>query len=58
MVTAGPTPRTSPCRPLPPVAGATVVTPPGAQPWGYSAVFADPDQHTWMVTVDDTSPVS
>lgn len=33
-------------------AGGTVVTPPGPQPWGYSAVFADPDQHTWMVTVD------
>jgi predicted lactoylglutathione lyase len=33
-------------------AGATLVTPPTAQPWGYSTVFADPDQHTWMVTVD------
>lgn len=34
-------------------AGATLVTPPAAQPWGYCAVFADPDQHTWMITVDD-----
>lgn len=32
-------------------AGATVVSAPGAQPWGYTATFADPDGHLWMVTV-------
>ena len=31
-------------------AGATVVTNPGAQPWGYAGSFADPDGHLWMVT--------
>jgi predicted lactoylglutathione lyase len=31
-------------------AGATVVTDPGAQPWGYAGSFADPDGHLWMVT--------
>lgn len=30
-------------------AGAAVVTSPGRQPWGYTAVFADPDGHLWMV---------
>jgi predicted lactoylglutathione lyase len=30
-------------------AGAAVVTAPGKQPWGYTAVFADPDGHLWMV---------
>jgi len=34
-------------------AGATVVSPAGAQPWGYAGTFADPDGHLWMVT---TSP--
>jgi predicted lactoylglutathione lyase len=32
-------------------AGATVVTEPGAQPWGFAATFTDPDDHLWMVTV-------
>ncbi len=31
-------------------AGATVVTEPGRQPWGYTGTFADPDGHLWMVT--------
>lgn len=31
-------------------AGAELVTPPGAQPWGYTAVFADPDGHLWQVS--------
>ena len=31
-------------------AGATVVTEPAPQPWGYAAVFADPDGHLWNVT--------
>ena len=30
-------------------AGAAIVTPPGQQPWGYTAVLADPDGHLWMV---------
>ena len=30
-------------------AGATIVTAPGRQPWGYVGVFADPDGHLWMV---------
>ena len=32
-------------------AGATIVTEPGQQPWGYAGAFADPDGHIWMVTV-------
>lgn len=31
-------------------AGARVVTPPAAQPWGYAGTFADPDGHLWLVT--------
>lgn len=31
-------------------AGATTVTEPGPQPWGYAGTFADPDGHLWMVT--------
>ncbi|MEU4391331.1 VOC family protein [Kribbella sp. NPDC023855] len=31
-------------------AGADIVSPPAAQPWGYTATFADPDQHLWQVT--------
>lgn len=31
-------------------AGAQIVTEPGAQPWGYTGAFADPDGHLWMVT--------
>lgn len=30
-------------------AGATIVTAPGSQPWGYVGTFADPDGHLWMV---------
>jgi predicted lactoylglutathione lyase len=30
-------------------AGATVVTPPGTKPWGYTGTVADPDGHLWMV---------
>jgi predicted lactoylglutathione lyase len=30
-------------------AGATVVSEPGQQPWGYVGTFADPDGHLWMV---------
>jgi predicted lactoylglutathione lyase len=29
-------------------AGAHLVTPPGDQPWGYCAMFTDPDGHAWM----------
>ncbi|MEU2612488.1 VOC family protein [Micromonospora sp. NPDC007271] len=31
-------------------AGARIVTPPAAQPWGYAGTFADPDGHLWLVT--------
>jgi uncharacterized protein len=31
-------------------AGAAILTAPGAQPWGYSGAFTDPDGHVWMVT--------
>ncbi|MBX3286954.1 MAG: VOC family protein [Actinobacteria bacterium] len=31
-------------------AGAMVVSPAEAKPWGYSAVLADPDHHALMVT--------
>ncbi|MCW0215466.1 MAG: VOC family protein [Pseudonocardia sp.] len=30
-------------------AGATVVTVPGQQPWGYEGTVADPDGHLWQV---------
>ena len=33
-------------------AGATVLTPPGAQPWGYAGTFCDLDGHLWMVTCE------
>lgn len=33
-------------------AGATVVTEPGEQAWGYAGAFTDPDGHIWMVTSD------
>lgn len=29
--------------------GARVLVEPEARPWGYSALFADPDDHLWMV---------
>jgi uncharacterized protein len=31
-------------------AGATVISEPAQQPWGYVGTFADPDAHLWMVT--------
>ncbi|MFC3960431.1 VOC family protein [Nocardia jiangsuensis] len=31
-------------------AGATVITEPATQPWGFSATFADPDGHVWQLT--------
>jgi len=30
-------------------AGAEIVMEPAEQPWGFSAVFADPDGHLWQV---------
>ncbi|WP_198145487.1 VOC family protein [Frankia sp. EAN1pec] len=33
-------------------AGATAVTGPGRQPWGYVGTFADPDGHLWMLTFE------
>jgi uncharacterized protein len=30
-------------------AGAEIVTEPSDQPWGFTAVFADPDGHLWQV---------
>ena len=30
-------------------AGAEIVMEPADQPWGYTAVFADPDGHLWQV---------
>lgn len=30
-------------------AGAEVLAGPEARPWGYAALFADPDAHLWMV---------
>ncbi|MCP3805206.1 VOC family protein [Allokutzneria sp. A3M-2-11 16] len=32
-------------------AGAELISKPEHQPWGYTAVFADPDGHAWMITV-------
>ena len=31
-------------------AGASVVSEPAQQPWGYVGTFADPDAHLWMIT--------
>ena len=31
-------------------AGATIVTEPAQQAWGYAGAFADPDGHLWMIT--------
>lgn len=31
-------------------AGATLVTAPAQQPWGYVGAFTDPDGHVWQVT--------
>lgn len=36
-------------------AGATIVSEPSSQPWGYSGLFADPDGHLWMVTTAASS---
>jgi uncharacterized protein len=33
-------------------AGGEVVTEPARQPWGFTAAFADPDGHIWMITSD------
>jgi uncharacterized protein len=33
-------------------AGATIVTEPARQPWGFTGAFADPDGHLWMVNCD------
>ncbi|MFG1648739.1 VOC family protein [Micromonospora sp. NPDC049275] len=33
-------------------AGGEVVSAPTPQPWGYAGVFADPDGHLWMVSVE------
>jgi predicted lactoylglutathione lyase len=30
-------------------AGAEIIMEPAEQPWGYTAVFADPDGHLWQV---------
>ena len=35
--------------------GATIVTEPGPQPWGYVGTFADPDGHLWTVTSEAPS---
>lgn len=35
-------------------AGATIVSGPGSQPWGYTGSFADPDGHLWEVTSTQT----
>ena len=35
--------------------GATIVTEPGPQPWGYAGAFADPDGHIWMIRSDSTT---
>lgn len=32
--------------------GATPVASPATQPWGYTATFADPDGHLWMLTAE------
>ena len=34
-------------------AGAAIVAEPGQKPWGYTATFADPDGHLWMVGLID-----
>jgi uncharacterized protein len=34
-------------------AGGRIIVEPRQQPWGYTAVFADPDNHLWQVA---TSP--
>jgi uncharacterized protein len=35
-------------------AGASVVTEPGEQPWGFEGTFTDPDGHHWTVAVAGT----
>jgi uncharacterized protein len=39
-------------------AGATLVTSPGRQPWGYAGAFADPDGHIWMVRTEQVAPTA
>ncbi|MBE2317720.1 VOC family protein [Solirubrobacter sp. CPCC 204708] len=34
-------------------AGATVVRAPERQPWGFEALFADPDGHLWVAAVTE-----
>ena len=34
-------------------AGAAIVAEPEQKPWGYTATFADPDGHLWMVGLID-----
>ncbi len=36
-------------------AGAKIVTQPAQQPWGYTGTFADPDDHLWMVTAEESA---
>lgn len=35
-------------------AGAEVIDEPGAKPWGYVALVADPDGHLWQIHSDPT----
>lgn len=35
-------------------AGAEIVREPAEQPWGFTAVFADPDGHLWQVRSADS----
>jgi predicted lactoylglutathione lyase len=37
-------------------AGATTITEPGPQPWGYAGSFADPDGHLWMINAAAPAP--
>ncbi|WP_174856263.1 MULTISPECIES: VOC family protein [unclassified Streptomyces] len=36
-------------------AGATTVSAPARQPWGYTGTFADPDGHVWMVLSEESA---
>jgi len=33
-------------------AGGEIVSEPTQQPWGYAAIFADPDGHLWQIQTD------
>jgi predicted lactoylglutathione lyase len=39
-------------------AGATILSGPHEQAWGYNAVFADPDGHQWMILTEPVMPVA